>query len=71
VSDLHFAIVDYYVGVDVLVINYPNQRGGLAQQLDSGRRGEGHVIGEVPAHTLKVVPLHAPTHRSTNATASP
>jgi hypothetical protein len=45
VPDLHFEIVDYYVGVDVLVINYRNQRGGLACEVlcfDGALVDQGH-----------------------------
>jgi hypothetical protein len=29
IPDLHFDVIGYYVGVDTLVINYRNQKGGL------------------------------------------
>jgi ketosteroid isomerase-like protein len=29
IPDLHFDVLGYYVGVDTLVINYRNQKGGL------------------------------------------
>ncbi len=28
IPDLHFEVIDHYVGVDTVVINYRNQRGG-------------------------------------------
>ena len=33
IPDLHFALVDVYVGVDTVVINYRNQRGGLVNEV--------------------------------------
>jgi len=33
IPDLHFEVVAYYVGVDTLVINYRNQRGGLVAEV--------------------------------------
>lgn len=33
IPDLHFEIVASYVGVDTLVINYRNQRGGLVNEV--------------------------------------
>jgi hypothetical protein len=32
IPDLHFEVVDYYVGLNTLVINYRNQRGGLVAE---------------------------------------
>ena len=45
IPDLHFEIVDIYAGLDVLVINYRNQRGGLVNEVlifDGDLVGEGH-----------------------------
>ena len=33
IPDLHFEVVAYYVGVDTLVINYRNQKGGLVAEV--------------------------------------
>jgi uncharacterized protein (TIGR02246 family) len=33
IPDLRFELVDVYVGVDTLVINYRNQRGGLVNEV--------------------------------------
>jgi hypothetical protein len=33
IPDLHFEVVASYVGVDALVINYRNQRGGLVNEV--------------------------------------
>lgn len=33
VPDLHFEVIDHYRGVDLLVINYRNQRGGLVNEV--------------------------------------
>ncbi len=33
VPDLHFEIVTHYTGVDTLVINYRNQKGGLVNEV--------------------------------------
>jgi ketosteroid isomerase-like protein len=33
IADLHFEVVATYVGVDVLVINYRNQNGGLVNEV--------------------------------------
>lgn len=33
IPDLHFEVIDVYAGVDVLVINYRNQRGGLVNEV--------------------------------------
>jgi hypothetical protein len=33
IPDLHFELVGYYVGVNTLVINYRNQRGGLVAEV--------------------------------------
>jgi hypothetical protein len=43
--DLHFEILGTYVGVDTLVINYRNQRGGLVNEVlvfDGDRVVAGH-----------------------------
>ncbi len=45
IPDLHFEVVDVYLGVDVLVINYRNQRGNLVNEVlgfDGPRVGWGH-----------------------------
>ena len=45
IPDLHFEVVDVYLGVDVLVINYRNQRGVLVNEVlgfDGPRVGWGH-----------------------------
>lgn len=45
VPDLRFEVVGFYVGVDVLVINYKNQRGGLVCEFlrfDGPLVKEGH-----------------------------
>jgi ketosteroid isomerase-like protein len=39
VPDLHFEVVGVYVGVDLLVINYRNQRGGLVNEVLAFRDG--------------------------------
>lgn len=41
--DLHFEVLDLYVGVQVLVINYRNQRGGLVSEV---LRFEGPLVAE-------------------------
>jgi ketosteroid isomerase-like protein len=33
IPDLHFEVIDHYVGVDTLVINYRNQKGGLVAEV--------------------------------------
>ena len=33
IPDLHFEVVGYYLGVDTLVINYRNQKGGLVAEV--------------------------------------
>jgi hypothetical protein len=33
IPDLHFEVVAYYLGVDTLVINYRNQKGGLVAEV--------------------------------------
>jgi ketosteroid isomerase-like protein len=33
IPDLHFELVDVYLGVDTVVINYRNQRGGLVNEV--------------------------------------
>jgi uncharacterized protein (TIGR02246 family) len=33
IPDLHFELVDVYTGVDTIVINYRNQRGGLVNEV--------------------------------------
>ncbi|MFF7333488.1 YybH family protein [Streptomyces sp. NPDC090306] len=33
IPDLRFEVVDHYVGVDCLVINYRNQKGGLVNEV--------------------------------------
>jgi|SRR5664279_1516804 ketosteroid isomerase-like protein len=33
IPDLHFELVGYYVGVNTVVINYRNQRGGLVAEV--------------------------------------
>ena len=33
IPDLHFELVDVYVGVNTIVINYRNQRGGLVNEV--------------------------------------
>ena len=45
--DLHFDLVDLYVGVDTVVINYRNERGGLVVRGAVVRRGTG---GRGPRH---------------------
>lgn len=45
IPDLHFEVIDHYVGVDTLVINYRNQRGGLVAEVltfDGGLVALGH-----------------------------
>lgn len=45
IPDLHFEVVALYVGVDTLVINYRNQRGGLVNEVlvfDGGLVVAGH-----------------------------
>ena len=37
--DLHFALIDVYVGVDTLVLHYRNQRGGLVNEVLTFRDG--------------------------------
>jgi hypothetical protein len=41
--DLHFEVLAFYVGVDVLVINYRNQRNGLVSEV---LRFEGPLVAE-------------------------
>lgn len=33
ISDLRFEVIDHYLGVDILVIHYRNQRGGLVSEV--------------------------------------
>jgi len=45
IPDLRFEVVDVYAGIDVLVINYRNQKGGLVNEVlrfTDGRVSEGH-----------------------------
>jgi ketosteroid isomerase-like protein len=39
VPDLHFEVVGVYAGVDTLVVNYRNQRGGLVNEVLTFRDG--------------------------------
>jgi ketosteroid isomerase-like protein len=55
VPDLHFVVLGVYVGVNTLVINYRNQRGGLVNEVltfTDGLVTEGHgtYIESVPYH---------------------
>jgi hypothetical protein len=43
IPDLHFEVVGTYAGVDVLVINYRNHRGGLVSEV---LRFEGDLVVE-------------------------
>ena len=46
IADLQFELVDLYVGVDTLVINYRNERGGLVCEVLTfvgGLVAEGHA----------------------------
>jgi ketosteroid isomerase-like protein len=45
IPDLHFEVIDHYVGVDTLVIHYRNQKGGLVAEVltfDDGLVVVGH-----------------------------
>jgi ketosteroid isomerase-like protein len=49
IPDLHFEVINAYVGVDILVINYRNQRGGLVCEVllfdgDVVRSGHGTYV---------------------------
>ena len=43
IPDLRFEVIGVYAGIDVLVINYRNQRGGLVNEV---MRFEGGLISE-------------------------
>ena len=50
IPDLHFEVLAYYVGVNTLVINYRNQRGGLVAEVltfegDEVAVGHGTYLG--------------------------
>jgi len=56
VPDLHFELLAVYVGVNTIVINYRNQRGGLVNEVLTFADGlviEGHgtYIEAAPYHT--------------------
>ena len=45
IPDLHFEVVATYIGINTLVINYRNQRGGLVNEVlvfDGALVAEGH-----------------------------
>lgn len=57
VPDLHFEVLGVYLGVDVIVINYRNQRGDLANEVlifTDGlvTAGHGTYIETVPYHAV-------------------
>jgi ketosteroid isomerase-like protein len=49
-TDLHFTLIDVYVGVDTIVINYRNQRGVLLNEVLTFR--DGMVAVGHAAHRL-------------------
>lgn len=51
--DLHFDLLGVYVGVDTIVINYRNQKGGLVNEVltfDGSQVSQGHgtYLGKDP-----------------------
>lgn len=57
VPDLHFEVLGVYVGVHAIVVNYRNQRGGLANEVLIF--GDGLVI-EGHGTYVEADPYHAP-----------
>lgn len=57
VPDLHFEVLAVYVGVDTIVINYRNQRGGLANEVLVFRDG---LVTEGHGTYVEAAPYHAP-----------
>jgi hypothetical protein len=53
IPDLKFELVDVYAGIDVIVINFRNQRGGLVCEVllfDSDHHGDHHRDLVVSGH---------------------
>ena len=59
VPDLHFELLGVYIGVHTLVINYRNQRGGLANEVLTFTgsmlvtHGHGTYLETTPYHTAR------------------
>ena len=57
IPDLRFELLGVYAGVHTLVINYRNQRGGLASEVLTF---DGELVAEGHGTYLEAEPYHAP-----------